>query len=93
MTPKITNPSEPFYTSTPILNISGTVDSQTQMVTVNDYRLKKYKTGNTRFSYIANADFGTLVPGKNIFEVRAYSRNGQSSTKNIEVFYKPLRHL
>lgn len=94
--PVITKParadaSQPYQTSSEVVTIVGTVPAGTEWVTVNDFRLRKFQAGHTEFSYIANANYGNLKKGENIFKVTAYTDGGKkTSSSSIVVYYKPV---
>jgi len=88
--PALADPNQPYETSTEVVTLKGTVPIGTVRVTVNDFVLKKFQPGNTTFSYIANANYGNLKKGENVFVVNAYGREGAVSETTVTVFFKPI---
>jgi len=88
--PFIANKTDVYQTSASVVTISGEVDPQTKSVEVNGFRLEKFKPGDIRFSYIANANYGNLKKGDNIFKVVAIGPNGQIAESQIKIFYSPI---
>ena len=58
--------------------IMGTAPKGTHSVTVNNYTLKQYQPGQTRWSYIASTAIGTLKEGQNHFVVTALDAKGNA---------------
>ena len=59
--------------------IEGTVDKDTYVVIVNDYRLSKYVPGSKEFAYYAKTAYGNLEAGENEYEVFAEDKAGNKS--------------
>lgn len=73
-----------------VSTLTGSVSGASKMV-VNDYVLQKYTAGNTTWSYFANADFGLMKPGENIYEVYSMDAAGvKSDVLTVKVFYTPV---
>ncbi len=94
-TPVITRPAiidegEPYQTSSDIVTITGLVDPKTNAVEVNGFRLKKFQPGETEFSYIANARYGNMTEGENVYEITAFGPDGKKAIKTITVVYSPV---
>jgi hypothetical protein len=83
------NPETPFVTNDPVLTISGTVDSNTNAVEVNGFRLKQFQPGEKMFRYTANANYGNFLVGENVFEIVAFGPNDQRSKTSLKVVYNP----
>lgn len=84
------DPSAVYETSAAVVTISGTVDAGTQSVEVNNFKLRKFKPGNTNFSYIANANYGNLKTGENTFRIVAIDAGGNRSEQAINIVYTPI---
>lgn len=81
--PAITVPAkdgETYRTSRTEFEIRGTAPKGTAGIIVNDYRLQLFKPGSLTWSYLADTELRNLVPGKNVFEVRAIDEAGSFST-------------
>lgn len=95
--PKVTSPAifqvsqtEFYQTSASVVTFSGTVDPKTNAVEVNGFRLKKFKPGDTKFSYIANANYGNMKEGENSYVITAFGPDGKQSSTTIRIVYTPL---
>jgi hypothetical protein len=88
--PALVSLDEIYQTSSEVVTILGTVSLGTQWVTVNDFRLRKFAPGNTEFSYIANARYGNMKRGLNLYRVSAFGPSGAQSTVTVKVHYQPL---
>lgn len=85
---------ETHKTSEDVVTISGNVAPGTQTVKVNGYKLKKFKPGNTEFTYIASAKYGVrsnLLVGENKYEVVALGPDGKQASTTIIVIYTPRK--
>lgn len=72
-----------------VATITGTVSGADKVV-VNGYTLQKFKPGDSTWTYFANADFGLMKPGDNLYEVYALDANGKKSASvSVKVFYDP----
>ena len=71
-------------------SITGDVDSTTQAIEVNGFRLQKFSPGDTSFSYIANATYGNLREGLNTFTIIAFGPSNQQSQSEVKIIYTPL---
>ncbi|NJP03806.1 hypothetical protein HC823_00825 [Candidatus Gracilibacteria bacterium] len=65
------------------------MSEDTNAVEVNGFRLKKYTPGEKIFRYTANANYGNMQEGENIFEIIAFGPNDQRSKTAIKVAYQP----
>lgn len=88
--PSLNSLNDIYQTSSEVVTILGTVPPGTQWVTVNDFRLRKFAPGNTKFSYIANARYGNMKKGLNLYRVSAFGPNSAQSTVTVKVQYQPL---
>lgn len=79
-----------YQTSASVVTIAGTVDPKTNSVEVNGFKLKKFNPGNTRFSYIANATYGNMKEGENIYTILAFGPDGKTAETQIKVHYSPI---
>lgn len=94
--PVITSPAilsldEPYQTSGDVVTISGIVDPKTNTVEVNGFKLQKFEPGQTEFRYIANARYGNMKEGENLYEVVALGPDGKKASTTIKVVYTPLK--
>ncbi|MCF7917397.1 FecR family protein [Candidatus Gracilibacteria bacterium] len=88
--PSVLNANDAYQTSSDVVTIAGTVDPKTNTVEVSGFRLKKFQPGQTEFSYIANARYGNMKEGENIYEVVAFGPDGKKASSTIKVVYTPL---
>lgn len=79
-----------FYVVTSrVATLTGEVSGASGVV-VNGYTLTKFNSGDSSWSYFANADFGLMTPGENTYEVYAVDENGaKSGTLTVKVLYNP----
>jgi hypothetical protein len=56
--------------------IQGTTPERTQKIFVNNYPLSKYRSGDTKWSYIVAAALGNLKQGENVYTVKAVDKKG-----------------
>lgn len=87
--PALTDATQAFETNEPVLTISGIVDPQTIAVEVNGFRLTKYQAGDTEWKYIANATYGNMEVGENIYTVVAFGPENKQSSTVLRVNYTP----
>lgn len=96
-TPKITSVAgktsvnaDGFYEVTGHLaTLTGQISGADKVV-VNGYTLQKFKPGDSTWTYFANADYGLMKAGENIYEVYALDAAGGKSEKlTVKVFYNP----
>jgi len=59
--------------------LKGEVPTGTVKVTVNDFELKKFQAGTKSWTYYANADYGFMKEGENIYQVYAIDDKGNKS--------------
>ncbi|MCX6735141.1 MAG: hypothetical protein NTZ25_04525 [Candidatus Peregrinibacteria bacterium] len=72
-----------------VTTLSGTIKGADKVV-VNGYTLTKFKAGSTSWSYFANADFGLMKAGDNIYEIYGLDANGKRGESIIiHVYYTP----
>lgn len=72
-----------------VITIEGTAPVDTYHISVNGYTLTKYNPGDRKWSYFASKNFGTLVPGENVYEVVTSSRDGRvSQPAKVTVTYE-----
>lgn len=79
-----------FQTAASVVTIAGNVDPKTNAVEINDFRLKKFVPGNTEFSYIANANYGNMKEGENIYTITAFGPDGKEAKTIIKIHYTPI---
>lgn len=71
--------------------IQGTTPADTDKIVVNDYALSKYKSGETKWSYIAAVSLGTLKKGENKFTVSAIDKKGNElASETVTIVYQGL---
>lgn len=69
--------------------LTGTV-SGADTVIVNGYTLKKFTAGSTSWTYFANADYGLMKEGENVYEIYAVDSAGKKSEALVvKVLFKP----
>ncbi len=72
------------------IEISGLVPGGTVKVTVDDYTLQKFESGNTTFAYTAAEAYENLDEGENTYSVQAYNADDDLiSEAVITVVYTP----
>lgn len=87
----ITKPEGSADITTGYFVITGTTPNNTAKVTVNDYQLKKYRSGQMRWSYIASTSADTLKEGKNDYTVKAFDKEGNEiGTASTSLNYTPV---
>ncbi|MEK7127071.1 MAG: hypothetical protein AAB848_03095, partial [Patescibacteria group bacterium] len=79
-----------FYEVTSHLaTLTGQISGADKVV-VNGYTLQKFKPGDITWTYFANADYGLMKVGENIYEVYAFDAAGNKSEKlTVKVLYTP----
>jgi hypothetical protein len=79
-----------FYVVTSSLaTLTGTV-SGAEKVEVNGYTLQKFVAGDKTWTYFANADYGLMQEGENVYEVYGVGPNGEKSgSLSVKVLYLP----
>lgn len=79
-----------FYRVTgKLATITGGVSGAAKVV-VNGYTLQKFKPGDTSWTYYANADYGLMQEGENVYEVYALDAAGKrSESLTVKVLYAP----
>jgi len=88
--PIVADPAAGYETSADVVMIKGIVDPKTNIVKVNGFQLKQFHPGNTEFSYIANANYGNMKKGENIFKITAFGPDGKTATTEVKIFYRPI---
>lgn len=77
-----------YSSSNSVVIISGTA-SGAEKIMVNDFVLQKFKAGDTKWSYYANADYGFMAEGENIYNIYAVDKDGKKSKPlTVKVVYK-----
>ena len=79
-----------FQTAASVVTIVGTVDPKTNSVKINGFKLKKFNPGDNEFSYIANATYGNMKEGENIYKILAFGPDGKTSETSIKIHYSPI---
>lgn len=70
------------------LTISGTVSETATAITVNDYRLQTYVPGSGEWRYVINPEFGNIVAGENVYEIKASGPDDISATTKLTLDYQ-----
>lgn len=78
-----------FYNVTgKVVTLEGGITGADKVV-VNGYTLQKFKPGDGKWTYFANADFGLIKEGENTFEIYGIDSTGKKSESLIiKVIYK-----
>ncbi len=77
-----------FVNSNPA-TLVGSISGAAKVV-VNGYTLSKFKPGDSKWTYYANADYGLLSEGENFYEVYALDANGiKSEVVTVPVLFSP----
>ncbi len=87
----VTAPDETgaFVVNDKLAIVKGGVSGATKVM-VNEYTLQKYNAGDSAWTYFANADYGLMKEGENIFNVYAVDADGnKSEALVVKVLYKP----
>lgn len=70
--------------------IAGGVPDDAQAVYVNDYKLQKFKVGDKTWKYYANASYGLMKKGDNVYQVYCTDASGnKSQILVVKVKYTP----
>ena len=90
-----------FSISTPIMTdgimntninyhlIKGSTPRNTDYITVNEYKLTKYYSGQIEWSYIVSTTIGTLSEGENTYAIRAYDKDeNEIGNKDFTITYE-----
>ncbi len=73
-----------------VATLTGKI-SGADKVTVNDYTLQKFKPGDGTWTYFANADYGFMKAGENIYQIYGVDAKGNKSVALVvKVFYVPV---
>ncbi len=88
--PAVISADQPYQTSSEVVTFSGLVDPKTNAVEVNGFRLEKFVPGQTEFKYIANAKYGNMSVGENVYQIVAYGPDGKTAGTTIKIVYTPL---
>lgn len=67
--------------------ISGRVPAGTKSVSINGYTLREFSPGNPRFSYKIGKAIGTLLDGKNVYNVEFESAAWVKSVRDVLTLY------
>jgi len=69
----ITPKQNPYTTTENIVKIEWTVPARTvEKIIINDFQLQKFPAYSSYWSYFANAEFGNLKPGINIYKIQYF---------------------
>ncbi len=84
------NGGRSFETSDPKNTLKGVAPDGASKIQVNEFVLKQFKPGDKTWQYFAWAEYDTLKPGKNTYNVWAIDANGKKSpAATIEITYLP----
>ncbi|EKD92522.1 MAG: hypothetical protein ACD_28C00410G0008, partial [uncultured bacterium] len=73
------------------LTIAGSVGGGAESVYVNEFKLSKYQSGATSWSYYANSDYGNYALGENTYAVYAKDAQGnKTAVVTFKVIYEPV---
>jgi hypothetical protein len=87
------DPDAVYETSSTSLTLRGRVDTRTQYVEVNGYRLQRFSPGDTEFSYTAvynAAGGGNMQEGENTYTIETFGPDGISAQTQAVIFFRPL---
>ena len=86
----ITAPAKnPYATTESYVRVQGSIPAQTvQYITVNGFRLQKFKPGSTTWYYHANASIGTIKEGTNLYHIKFYDANNREIHTQIFTIIK-----
>ncbi len=79
-----------YKTASSIVTIKGKVSPNTKSIKINGFKLRKFKLGDTTFSYIANAAYGNMKEGLNNYHVVAHDIDNKFAETNIKIQYTPV---
>ena len=69
--------------------IRGATPKKTSTIKINDYKLSRYYSGQTEWSYIASSTVGTLKEGENSYTVHALDAEGNEiGSKSFTINYE-----
>ncbi len=88
--PLILSDGTAYQTSSEVVTIRGLVDPKTNRIDVNGFKLKRFQPGQTEFSYIANAKYGNMEEGENLYEIKAFGPDDKAAITTVKVVYTPL---
>jgi len=72
--------------------LTGGVSGNVASVVVNGFVLKKFKVGDTTWTYFANASYDLMKEGANTYEVHTVDADGNKSPSvTVKVMYKPVK--
>lgn len=66
-----------FTTTEGEVVIEGETHPDTALISINGFTLTKYLAGKTTWNYVANAEFGTLNAGRNLYTIVARNAEGK----------------
>lgn len=71
---RVTSPAADYYTTAEnVVRIDGVVPAgEVSYIKINDFQLSKFVPGGTDWYYFANAQFGNLNEGTNLYEIQYY---------------------
>ena len=74
--------------------IEGTTPSNTDKIVVNGYALNKYKSGSTKWNYIAAIALGTLRQGENNYTIRALDADdNEIASEDFTIVYSGIKAI
>lgn len=76
-----------YFTDKKEVLISGNVPTGVSAVSINDYKLKTFLPGNTKFYYKANLDLKTLKNGVNSY-ILYFEMDGKKTKRDVFTIYQ-----
>jgi hypothetical protein len=87
--PIVSPTDNPYTTTESLVRIDGRVKAGVvEYITVNDYRLQKFVPNGATWYYFANADYGTLADGLNLYTIKFYGANNQLLKERVFTIVK-----
>jgi len=87
----ITQPGavSPLFLSSDLIELQGTVPSNTNKVVVNDYALQGFQPQTKTFFYKARKEFKNLIEGENIYKIQFFKGNTILAEERLVVYHHP----
>ena len=82
---RVVSPDPELYiTSENVVRIDGVVPAgEVDHIIINDFQLSKFVPGGSTWYYFANAQFGNLKDGTNLYEIKYYDDEDQQIHKQL----------
>ncbi len=79
----------PYKTTENIVRIEGIVPIDTvKSITINDFKLTKFRPLSTDWYYFANKDYNTMNEGINLYKIRYYDANDKMISEQLFTIVK-----